>query len=99
MTHTSIIFHIMLHAVSVVIAVFLSMIAVIAYRRTGSAKVLVMSSGFVALSVSQILYFVEVTEIVSMFEVPILNMELTHIIMFVVLTMFGLGVLRVEKTE
>lgn len=92
--HTSLFYHVILHAVSVVIAVFLSVIAIIAYRRVGTTKVLLMSLGFVMLFVLEAFYFVEVIEILSRFEAPVLNMELPHIIMFIVLMLFGVGVLR-----
>lgn len=95
--HTSLFYHVILHAASIVIAVFLSVIAVIAYRRVGGTKVLLMSLGFVMLCVFEIFYFIEVTEIVSTFEVPVLNMELPHIIMFIVLMLFAVGISRGRK--
>lgn len=94
---TSIVYLVILHAVSVIIAIFLSVIAVIAYRRVGGTKVLLMSSGFVMLGIFEVFYFVDATEIVSALEIPLLNIELPHLILFAVLVLFGVGVLRGEK--
>ena len=72
LAHPSMIYHIALHIASITIAVFLSIVSILAYTRNASARMM-------------------------MLEIPEINVELPHIILLVMLTMFGLGVLKVNK--
>src|SRR5918912_648004 len=56
-THPAMIYHISLHTVSVIIAVFLSVVSILAYRRNNhSLRLLFMSSGFCLLAAIEFLY-------------------------------------------
>jgi hypothetical protein len=44
-THTGLIYHILVHIASVIIAVFLTAISIIAYRRNRGSRLLFMTSG------------------------------------------------------
>jgi hypothetical protein len=96
-THPSMIYHIVLHIASLTIAVFLSIVSVLAYRRSAGARLLFMTLGFMALATVEFLYLLDSTGIVNGFDISTLGIELPHVILLVMLAMFGLGVLRVNK--
>src|SRR5437868_10249138 len=95
-THPSMIFHIILHIASLTIAVFLSIVSFIAYRRNTGSRLLLMALGFTALAVVEFYYLLDSTGTLVMFNVPAINPETPHLILLVMITMFGLGVLKVN---
>jgi hypothetical protein len=98
-THTNIIYHIFLHIVSLIIAVFLSVVSTLAYKRNSGSRLLFMTLGFFSLVVIEILYLsysmmeIEDTNII----IPVVNIEIPHLILFVMLTLFGIGFIRVNN--
>jgi predicted membrane chloride channel (bestrophin family) len=97
LAHPSMIYHITLHIASLTIAVFLSIVSVLAYRRSAGARMLFMTLGFMALATVEFLYLLDATAILSIFNFSTLGIELPHVILLVMLAMFGLGVLKVNK--
>jgi hypothetical protein len=97
LAHPSMIYHIAIHIVSVTIAVFLSIVSILAYTRNASTRLMLMAIGFIALAGVELLYLLDATGTVAMFEIPEINVELPHLILLAMLTMFGLGVLKVNK--
>jgi hypothetical protein len=95
-THPSMIYHILLHIASLVIAIFLSYIAVSAYLRDGRARLLFMALGFVALAILEILMLLSATGNLEEPIIPAVNVELPHIVLLVMITLFGIGVLKVN---
>lgn len=96
-THPSMIFHITLHIASLTIAVFLSIVSFLAYRRNISSRLLFMALGFTTLAAVEFFYLLDATGSLVMFDIPEINAEIPHVILLVMLTMFGLGVLKVNK--
>lgn len=96
-THPSMIYHIMLHIASLTIAIFISIVSVVAYRRSSGARMLFMMLGFMALATVEFLYLLDATAMVNVFDVSTLGIELPHVILLAMLAMFGLGVLKVNK--
>ncbi|MEW6603640.1 MAG: hypothetical protein AB1351_02990 [Thermoproteota archaeon] len=96
-THPSMIFHIILHIASLTIAVFLSIVSVLAYTRATGARLLFMMLGFMALAAVEFLYLLDATGMLGAFDISTLGIELPHVIILVMVTMFGLGVLKVNK--
>jgi len=96
-THPSMIYHIVLHIASLTIAVFLSIVSALAYRRSAGARLLFMTLGFMALATVEFLYLLDATAILSIFSFSTLGIELPHVILLMMLAMFGLGVLKVNK--
>jgi hypothetical protein len=95
--HPSMIYHIMLHIASLTIAVFLSIVSVLAYARSTGTRLLFMTLGFMALASVEFLYLLDATGMVNVFDISALGIELPHVILLVMLAMFGLGVLKVNK--
>jgi len=96
-SHPTMIYHIVLHIASLTIAVFLSIVSVIAYRRSTGIRLLFMSLGFIALATVEFLYLLDSTGVVSALDMSTLDIELPHVILLAMLAMFGLGVLKVNK--
>ncbi|MGH9921198.1 MAG: hypothetical protein ACRD38_00440 [Nitrososphaerales archaeon] len=96
-THPSMIYHILLHIGSLIITVFLSVISIIAYNRTGSIRILFMTAGFLSLVVVEFLSLFAATENLGFFMIPGVNVEVSHMFLLGMLALFGLGVLKVDK--
>ena len=96
-THPSMIYHIFLHIISLVLAVFLSTISILAYNRNRNARMLFMTLGFILLAVVETLYLFHATSNVEDIIIPIVDAEFSHIILLIMLTLFGIGVLKVNK--
>ena len=96
-THPAMIFHITLHIASLTIAVFLSIVSFLAYKRNISSRLLFMALGFTTLAAVEFVYLLDATGTLLMFDIPEINAEIPHVILLVMLTMFGLGVLKVNK--
>ncbi len=97
LSHTGLIFHIILHIASVIIAVFLTCISIIAYRRDGGSRLFFMMGGFSILAFVEFLYLFYSTINIEAILIPIVDIEVSHVILLVMLTMFGIGVLKVSK--
>jgi hypothetical protein len=95
--HPSMIYHIILHIVSLVVAVFLTTISAEAYRRNGSSRLLFMFFGFLALTVVELIYLFSATDDIGKIAIPFVQIELPHIILLAMLTLFGVGVIKVNK--
>jgi hypothetical protein len=93
-SHPSMIYHILLHLAGMTIAAFLGLVSYLAYKRVRGTRILLMTIGFMALSSTEILYFLEAMDIFPMMHLPIANIELPHVILLVMITLFGLGVLK-----
>jgi hypothetical protein len=95
--HTGLIYHIMVHIVSVIIAVFLTVVSIMAYRRNHSSRLFFMMGGFAVLAFVEVLYLLYSTVNIETVIIPIVDIELSHVILLVMLTLFGIGVLKVNR--
>ena len=97
LSHPSMIYHIALHIASIVIAVFLSLVSVLAYSRSRTHRLFFMALAFMALAIVEFLYLLDASGIFSVIDFSALGIDLTHVILLGMLTLFGLGVLKVNK--
>jgi hypothetical protein len=95
----SMIYHISLHAISVIIALFLSVVSIFAYKRNNSLRLLFMSLGFCLLAAIEFLYLFHATANIPDVIIPIVDVELSHAILLIMLSLFGIGILKVNKPE
>jgi hypothetical protein len=97
--HPSLIFHGILHLASLSIATFLSIVSVAAFSRARSARLLFMTLSFAALATVELFYLLDAAEVFAGISFPLaeLNIELPHIMMLVMLSLFALGVVRVNN--
>src|ERR671924_1039986 len=97
-THPSMIYHILLHIAGLTIALFLSIVSFLAYSRNTTARMLLMAIGFMTLTLVEFFYLLQAGGIVvGQFIIPAVNIELSHMVLLIMVTLFGLGVLKVNK--
>jgi hypothetical protein len=97
-THPSMIYHILLHMAGLTIAIFLSSVSVIAYSRNRTTRMLLMAVGFMSLALVEFFYLLQAGGIaIAQVIIPAVNIELSHIILLIMVSLFGLGVLKVNK--
>jgi hypothetical protein len=97
-THPSMIYHILLHMAGLTIAIFLSIVSVLAYSRNTTTRMLLMAVGFMSLALVELFYLLQAGGIaIGQVIIPAVNIELSHIILLIMVSLFGLGVLKVNK--
>ena len=96
-THPTMIYHISLHIASLILAIFLSCVSILAYNRNRNTRMLLMMFGFSLLAVVEILYLFHSIANIQDIVVPIVDAEFSHIILLAMLTLFGIGVLKVNN--
>jgi hypothetical protein len=96
--HPSMIFHIILHMAGLTIAIFLSIVSFLAYSRNTTIRMLPMAVGFMTLALVEFFYLLQAGGItVVQVIIPTINIELSHIILLAMVSLFGLGVLKVNR--
>lgn len=98
-TDTSMIYHLLLHVISFIVAIFLGLVSILSYLRNGRSRLLFMMFGFLLLSIIEALYLFDVSSKIQDLVIPIVDIELSHVIFLVMLTLFGIGIFRVNKQE
>jgi len=97
-THPSMIYHILLHLAGLTIVIFLSTVSILAYSRNKTTRMLLMAAGFVTLAIVELLYLLQAGGLyVGHFVIPVANIELSHVVLLIMVSLFGLGVLKVNK--
>jgi hypothetical protein len=89
-------YHIILHIASLILSLFLFIVSISSYFRNGGSRLLYMSLGFLSLVFVEILFLFYATQGIREILIPIINVELPHVILFVMLTLFGIGILKVN---
>ena len=92
--HQSMIYHIIIHIVSLNISVFLGMVSIFAYLKNSNIRMLFMALGFVTLAIVEGIMLLSSTGNLPNVILPSVNIELPHIVLLIMLTLFGLGLLR-----
>jgi hypothetical protein len=83
---------------SLTIAVFLSIVSFLAYSRNTTTRMLLMAFGFMTLALVELFYLLQAEGIeLLQFSIPAVNIELSHVILLIMLSLFGVGVLKVNK--
>jgi membrane-associated HD superfamily phosphohydrolase len=91
------IYFISMHVASITISTFLIVASLLAYHRTNSSKILYTTVGFSALLIVELLFLLEVIPGTSSTMQRGIYVGLPHMLLLLMLTLFGLGVLKVEK--
>lgn len=96
--HPSMIYHILLHMAGLTIATFLSIVSLLAYSRNPAMRMLLMAIAFMTLALVEFFYLLQAEGIVvGQFIIPAINIEFSHLILLLMVCLFGLGVLKVNK--
>ncbi|MGA9151954.1 MAG: hypothetical protein WBZ36_15355 [Candidatus Nitrosopolaris sp.] len=86
-----------IHVISIIISIFLVAVSILTYRRTGSIKILYTSVAFLSLLMVELIYLLQVIPSTSELMLPMPIRMLPYTFLLVMLALFGLGVLRVER--
>lgn len=95
-SHQQMIYHILIHVAGLIIATFLSFIAVIAYVKDSRTKLLIMALGFITLAILEIILLLTVTGNLDETIIPVVNAELPHMVLLIIITLFGSGILKIN---
>ena len=96
-THPSMIYHIILHMISFDVALFLTTISAISYKKTKSKKILFTALSFGFLLVTELLYLLQSSNLLGAFYIPLIEVEFPHVLLLIMLGLFAAGVLRLER--
>jgi hypothetical protein len=97
-THPSMIYHILLHVAGLTIDIFLSIVSFLAYSSNTTTRMLLMAVAFTTLTLVELFYLLQSGGIVlGQLIIPVVNIELSHMILLIMVSLFGLGVLKVNK--
>jgi len=92
-----ILIHILIHMFSLDIAIFLTTISLISYRKLKSKKLLLTSLSFIFFLILEIFYLLQASHFVTTFYVPLIEVDFSHILLLCMLVLFTCGVLRSDK--
>ena len=95
-SHPEHFYHIILHIASLILSIFLFIVSISSYLRNGGSRLLFMSLGFLSLVIVEALFLFYATRGIREILVPVVNIELPHVILFAMLTLFGIGILKVN---
>jgi len=95
-SHPEHFYHIILHIASLILSIFLFIVSISSYLRNGGSRLLFMSLGFLSLVIVETLFLFYATRGIREILVPVVNIELPHVILFAMLTLFGIGILKVN---
>lgn len=96
-SHPQHIYHVAIHIASFILSVFLFIVSISSYLRNGGSRLLFMSLGFLSLVVVEALFLFYVTRGIQDILIPVVNIEMAHVILFVMLALFGAGILKVNS--
>jgi hypothetical protein len=99
MYHANMIYHILLHLASLIISIFLGAVSLIAYKRNPSGRLLFMALGFISLVIIECIYLIFAVTNIEDIIIPVIRIELPHVILFAMLTLFGIGVFKVSNKK
>jgi hypothetical protein len=95
-THEYMIYHVLLHMITMLIAVLLVIISSIAYYRSRSTRMLMMMVALIALSISEGINFLVSVDVLRFTSVPLINTEVPHLLILLTLVFLLIGVLKVS---
>ncbi len=97
LTHPTMSYHILIHMLSLDIAIFLTTISLISYRKLKSKKLLLTSLSFIFLLIIEIFYLLQASHFIATFYIPLIEVDFSHILLLCMLVLFACGVLRADK--
>jgi len=97
--HPDMIYHILVHIISIIISTFLTVISIIAYIKSNNKKILFMTLAFSVLVIVEYLYLLNATNDVFLLVIPKLNIEVSHLFLLVMVTFFGISILKGQESK
>lgn len=93
-THESMIYHIYLHFTAFMVSIFLVIVSALAYYRGRSRRLLFMMLALSMLTLAEFVNFITLTGNVPALLLPIINVELAHLLILAMLVLFMTGVIK-----
>ncbi|MEM3092978.1 MAG: hypothetical protein QXI92_04675 [Candidatus Nitrosocaldus sp.] len=93
-THESMIYHIYLHMIAFMVSIFLVIVSALSYHRGRSRRLLFMMLALSMLAVAEFVNFLTATGNVPALLLPIINVELAHMLILAMLVLFMTGVIK-----
>lgn len=90
-------YHIIIHIVSLDVALFLTTVSFISYRKTKSKKLLLTWISFVLILIVEVIYLLQASNFTKVFYIPLIDVEFSHLLLLGMLVLFAGGVLKVDK--
>jgi hypothetical protein len=95
--HPTMSYHIVIHMLSLDIAIFLTTVSLISYRKSKNKKLLLTFFSFVFLLIIEIFYLLQASHLMKIFYIPLIEVEFSHILLLGMLVLFAWGVVKVDK--
>jgi hypothetical protein len=95
--HPSMIYHILIHIISFDVALFLTTISFVSFKKTKSKKILLTALSFGFLLFTEFLYLLQSSNLLGTFYIPLIEVEFPHILLLLMLGLFAAGVLKLER--
>jgi hypothetical protein len=95
--HPGMVFHIAIHILSFDMALFLTVISILSFKKTKTKKVLLTSLSFGVLLIVEFLYLLQSSAILGDYHIPFIEVEFPHILLLLMVSLFAVGVIRVER--
>ena len=92
--HPHMIYHILLHLVSLIISQFLAVVSLLAYLKNRTSRILFMTLGFITLVIAEYIYLLNSTEDIHVKFIPYVNIEISHVVLLVMIIFFGISFLK-----
>ncbi|HEX5187837.1 MAG TPA: hypothetical protein VFV86_13200 [Nitrososphaeraceae archaeon] len=92
--HPHMIYHILLHLVSLIISQFLVVVSLLAYLKSRTSRILFMTLGFITLVIAEYIYLLNSTEDFYVKFIPYVNIEISHVVLLVMVMFFGISFLK-----
>ena len=92
--HPHMIYHILLHLVSLIISQFLVVVSLLAYLKSRTSRILFMTLGFITLVIAEYIYLLNSTEDFYVKFIPYVNIEISHVVLLVMVVFFGISFLK-----
>jgi hypothetical protein len=91
------IYHLFIHIISFDVALFLTTISFVSFKKTKSKKILLTALSFGFLLFTEFLYLLQSSNLLGTFYIPLIEVELPHILLLLMLGLFAAGVLKLER--
>lgn len=92
--HPHMIYHILMHLVGLILSQFLAVVSIMAYLKSRTSRIFFMTLGFVTLVIAEYVYLLNSTENFHVMFIPHVNIEVSHLILLIMVTFFGISFLK-----
>jgi hypothetical protein len=79
------------------LALFLTVISILSFKKTKSKKIFLTFLSFSVLLAIEFLYLLQSTDILGDFRIPYIEIEIPHMMLLFMLVLFAAGVIKVER--